>query len=408
MGISSKPMARRFSACFMATLVFACPCYAQIDIGFGLDSGTRNLIQSLPANIRQQIETAVANILPEIDKSVLTYEDHLNSIIHDNIDQGMKALECAADGTVENIKSSISGSLAGLFFSTVSGNLTPKDVPGEFKSLDDAIEATRAKFTSSTKANDIAVAYADLLHYTAIVRCTTQIAGAPVAYELWLQAGRIYYPALEWMMLVGDPDHPFCVNADDCFQKRKAQIQQIIKSADPRDVAAVQADQIFAKIPAPPQISFLQQIAGGHIDILSYEVPLGTYRQIERSIAGEMALRLKKAQDAWKTADSFRQQAQTLARNEVAEVNSPTSNVDFQNAIQRYPILNGFIKSGLDAGKSAATLDPSGFTDKYNALTKEMATYSANSECMNNKAKKVMSATGPGFMRAIIVANNKC
>ena len=58
MGVLSRTAARRFAACFMATLIFCEPTHAQIDIGFGLDSGTRNLIQSLPANIRQQIETA--------------------------------------------------------------------------------------------------------------------------------------------------------------------------------------------------------------------------------------------------------------------------------------------------------------------------------------------------------------
>ena len=135
---------------------------------------------------------------------------------------------------------------------------------------------------------------------------------------------------------------------------------------------------------------------------------MGNYRQIERLVACEAALRMKKAQDAWDAADKSRLQAQALARNEVAEVNSPTSNIDFQNAIQRYPILNGFIKSGLDSGKTAETLDPNGFTDKYNALVKEMGTYSANSDCMYNKAKKVMSAPGVAIARAVIIANNKC
>jgi hypothetical protein len=199
----------------------------------------------------------------------------------------------------------------------------------------------------------------------------------------------LYDPALEWMVLVSKLDAPFCISADDCVQKRKIQLAQMLDStADRRDVEAAQAKQALAKVPDPPKLSFIQQVYGGHIDILAYEAILERYRQIDRSVAGEMALRLKKAQDAWATADKFRLQAQALARNEVGQINALASNnIDYNNAILRYPILNGYIKTGLDAGKTAQTLDATGFTDKYDALVKEMALYSNNSDCMYNKAR---------------------
>ena len=60
-----------FKRCFFAALAlfaWSGPSVAQLGVTFGFDSGTKDLIQGLPDNIRQQIEKAVADILPMIDK----------------------------------------------------------------------------------------------------------------------------------------------------------------------------------------------------------------------------------------------------------------------------------------------------------------------------------------------------
>jgi hypothetical protein len=363
---------------------------AQLGVTFGFDSGTKDLIQGLPDNIRQQIEKAVADILPMIDKSVLNYETKLNDIVHNNIDFGMKSFQCAVDGSVQNVKDTISSSLASVFFRDAPNVLTPGNIPGEFKSLNDAIDTTRSRITASTKANDIAIAYADLMHYASLIRCSTQIGGLPESVELQSQISRLYSPALEWAMIVGDPDRPFCTNADDCVQKRKAQIQQIIKAADHRDVELAQAEQAFAKVASPPELSFMQRLVSGQIDVITYEYILGSYRQIERSIAGEQAWRIKRAQDAWATANTARQQSKSLAGTEVFEVDSPTSIVDFQNAVQRYPTLIGYIKAALDSASTADNLDPE-FDGQYAQFKTEMQTYSNNAECMRARAAAVLA-----------------
>ena len=55
---------------------------AQFDITFGVDKGTKDLIQDLPDNIRQQVEAAIKDSLPLIDQDVVKWETTLGDILH--------------------------------------------------------------------------------------------------------------------------------------------------------------------------------------------------------------------------------------------------------------------------------------------------------------------------------------
>src|SRR5438477_10651239 len=82
-------------ACLLSPLSVN-PVHAQLSIDLGLDKGTRDLINGLPEEIRKQVETAVRNLLPDLDAHVEKYIADVDTVIHKNIIDGINQLQCSS------------------------------------------------------------------------------------------------------------------------------------------------------------------------------------------------------------------------------------------------------------------------------------------------------------------------
>lgn len=285
-------------------LLFATSSHGQLGIKFGLDDGTQTLISQLPEQFRLQAFKLIQDSLPLIDKSVEGYLIRIDQILRKNVEDGLNAVQCTAVGLGADIKDGTNGSLAWLFFKDgpPASKLTPSNLPEPLQRLSKAISQTREEISVKTSANEIVLAYADLLQYVATVKCQTKIAALPVVREVEAQTERLFLPALEWQMLVARRDKPWCDDPRDCIIKRRSQVSVLVRDSDPRDIKfSSPQDQFDAtellKIipPDPPAPSFLDRILTSRIPILEYEAVLASFRHVERTI---LAHRQRRRDDA--------------------------------------------------------------------------------------------------------------
>jgi hypothetical protein len=115
----------RISCVLAAGLSISSARSAPLDIDFGVDQGTKDIIQGLPEHLRKQLEQAVRDLLPELDKHVATYIKDIDKVLHNNIADGINALQCSSTGVIENAKSTLAASLAALFFQDGDKIITP-------------------------------------------------------------------------------------------------------------------------------------------------------------------------------------------------------------------------------------------------------------------------------------------
>jgi hypothetical protein len=266
---------------------------AHAQVTFGLDKGTNDTLQNLPEQLRLQLFKLLQDSLPLIDRSVEGYLSQIDKILRQNIADGLTGLQCSADGTISNIKDQTKGSLVGVIFKdgTSPSNLTPSNLPDPFQRLSRAISDTRDKVGVNTSATDVLLAYNDLLYSVALVKCQTKIATLPVANEVNAQTERLFLPALEWQMLIGQRDKPWCDNPRDCIIKRRAQVVVFVRDSDPRDTKFSSPQEQFDAMellklipPDPPSPSFLDRFLVSKIPILQYEGVLASFRHVERTV----------------------------------------------------------------------------------------------------------------------------
>jgi hypothetical protein len=201
---------------FVQPLLIPHPACAQpLPITIGVDQGTLNVINGLPNEIRVQLEKGVRDLLPDIDKSVEKYITDIDGVISKNMMDGINALQCSATGVIENAKQTTAASLAAIFFPDNS-KIEAQGIPHTLMKLDETIRQTRANMEFSTAPRDIQLAYLDLLHFASIVNCQTKIDNLAVLFEVQGQTIRLFWPAMEWQMLVGNPDAPNCTSISDC------------------------------------------------------------------------------------------------------------------------------------------------------------------------------------------------
>jgi hypothetical protein len=192
-----------------------------------------------------------------------------------------------------------------------------------------------------TEATDVLVAYSDLLIRAAIVRCASNINPALLQNELDAQIRRVSVPDLEWHILIGDRDRPYCKKIRDCVVQRRNEMKKYLDAADKRDKDLSKADDLLNTVPPTPESppsSIIPFVAAPHIQILDYEGILSSLRDIERSVEAAKLMRENRAKILWDEAIKSRDAALNYVKGNQQNISSPTDVYqDNQNAVNSFP-----------------------------------------------------------------------
>jgi hypothetical protein len=220
----------------------------------------------------------------------------------------------------------------------------------------------------------------------------TKLDALPVVAEVQLQTLRLYSPALEWEILLRNPQAPYCNLPSECAQKRRLEIQTLLASADPRDVASVHATEAFDSLPSDPEEpNWRERMFGsGSIDILAYEYVLISERQIERMIAGGQALREAKAAEEWKQAEAHRDYVALLEKDVIQDFKSDSlSIVDYQAAIPRSQTMKDESDAAIAHAQRAAQIDER-YSDKLAEFKTTIEAYYTAADAIRRQAEDAL------------------
>jgi hypothetical protein len=396
-----------FGAAFYATQVVAQVQLPVIPIG--IDRGTQDFVQRLPEELRKQVFQLLKDSLPLRDKSVEKYLAAVDETIRRNVDQGLKAAQCTSEGIGAQLKDSIKSSLVGVFFPAPRNVLTPAGVPDPFRQLGDAISKTRDSIGNNTKASEVISAYADLLVTVAIVKCQTQIAALPVSTEVQAQMDRIYLPAIEWQVIVGKRDAPWCSDLRDCVVKRREQVAVYLQNADSRDLKFKSEDgtfdafELFKKLPGSPEApSILDRLFNSRVAILQYEDLLAQLRYIERTVEARATERKASAKNAWDQAVADNAPMLKLYQSALGNWRRPTDLwVDGAQTIERCDEVVNKLSADLLKAKEALALNPE-LAPAYTALKATLDGRIADAKNLKVEAQQGLDTARKAAMRAII------
>jgi hypothetical protein len=398
-----------FGVAFYATQAFAQVQLPVIPIG--IDRGTQDFVQRLPEELQKQVFQLLKDSLPLVDKSVEKYLAAVDEIIRRNVDQGLKAAQCTGEGIGAQLKDSIKSSLVGVFFSAPKNVLTPAGIPDTFRQLDDAISKTRDSIGKNTKASEVISAYADLLVTVAIVKCQTQIAALPVSTEVQAQMDRIYLPAIEWQVIVGKRDAPWCSDLRDCVVKRRDQVAMYLQKADSRDLKFKSEDgtfdglELFKNLPKSPKApSRLDRLFNSRVPILQYEDLLARLRYIERTVEARATERKASAKTAWDQAVVDNAPMLKLYESALGNWRKPTDLwVDGAQTIQRCDEVVNKLSADLLKAKEALALNPD-LGPAYTALKAILEGRIADAEKLKVEAQKGLNTARQAAIRRAIIS----
>jgi hypothetical protein len=377
---------------FCSTNSFAQLGPPTLNITGGIDKGTQDFLNQLPDQVRKALVQAIAEALPMINANVTEWLKQVNKIIGDNIASGATALQCAGIGSAKIEQTELGTSLANILYTGRRKGLNSATIGNYTQNLSDSISDTRKQITTDTAATELLVAYSDLLIRAAIVRCAGNINPALVQNELDAQIRRISIPDLEWSILIGDRDKPYCIKIHDCVTKRREDLQKYLAVADTRDKETAHVKLMMDSIPATPELpESIIPFKSSSIQILDYEQILLSLRDVERSVEGAKSARQETAKNKWTQAVQLRAQALANVKNNQDNINNPTDVYqDNQNAITRYP---GMVKQSNDAielAKETAQQDATTYQPLSDTLIQAMNENIKHADKMKVAAQKTL------------------
>ncbi|BCM19183.1 hypothetical protein [Mesorhizobium sp. J8] len=268
---------------------------ADLEATVGLDQKTREFVDGLPKEVREQILGLLKDALPLIDQSINTYMFRVNEIL----DKQINHIECAAVGTGEVLGADLKSSLPGMH--------PPEPVENLQKDKDNTV----GSFKANTKPNTYAQAYADFLYRAAVTSCQVGFADQAGVEVAELQTD--VRPRWEvWHRVNGT-----CNDAAGCYATLSKDLKALLDGSNQQDVAAVDGRKRYAAIVPPRVPSFF-----GHWDPSAHERALGDLLAIQTSLGVAKEARLAVAKDALAAASASVLSAEAairMAENEVGD-----------------------------------------------------------------------------------------
>lgn len=237
----------------------------------GLDEPTRQLLNHLPENIREQTNLLLADLQKRADLSVSSYLREINRIIDEQIDKA----SCALIGSAETLKNMFS------LEQVVWGKK-----PQQIGALKERWSDLSTDFSTTTPPDGFRIGYADFLVNSYATACAVrnepsghievaQIQStARKSWDIWVRVGA-------------------CPNPRACLALRLQKTNELLNSADPRDIKTVDAWNRFRAVSLPEEPGFLATLS--HFRQAPYESALRKLFAIEDEV--HVAAYLRKEQE---------------------------------------------------------------------------------------------------------------
>lgn len=199
---------------------------AKIDVEAGLDKATRDLLQSLPEEVRKQAILALKEALPLIDESVEKYLDKVDDIVT----KQLLALDCTIDGAVSRA------------LSQAGAKLNPfKTYPTDLEDL----RRTTDRYPSKAEWGDSVDLHVDrlgdLINASRSLACASK--GNPITYPRAITIGsNLTEQATLFLRL----ENKTCGSPQTCVDSARAQVSARIADADKRDLQSTKAVERLA------------------------------------------------------------------------------------------------------------------------------------------------------------------
>jgi hypothetical protein len=241
---------------------------ASVTINVGLDPATRNLLERMPAEIRQESLRLLREALPMIDRSVLSYLQEVENVVNRQLDR--------APCKVAEITGAAVSTLPQVF------GYRPKPLRG----LRGAIDALDTAAWTKRPLNDLSIAYGDLLYDAWLTGCQVDSVPQTRREVALLQADVRRRHAL-WSRLQGR-----CDTAQGCGGTVWRETAQVLKDAHPDDVRLTMARERVDsnKVPSDGWLRSvtLRQYEDSLLQLYRIEDELVLFREARASMARQV------------------------------------------------------------------------------------------------------------------------
>jgi hypothetical protein len=208
----------------------------------GLDDQTRRLLEAMPAEVRREAIAFLREAVPIVNEGMTEFLNRLDAVM----ERRVNGLVCSGQGLARGLGEELTGAWK---------NERPKPLLELTQEFD-----SRHNFAGQT-ARYITTSYFDYLHNAAITSC--QLADSDAKNR----AEKLRIDARQ-RMRVWESIESTCSTPSDCLTKQYAAVDTLIKSADPRDIGAADAQQNFrlVNLVTPKQgfISWASSLFGHH------------------------------------------------------------------------------------------------------------------------------------------------
>lgn len=213
-----------------------------LSVEVGMDKPTRDLLNSMPANVRAEVVKAVNESRTLIDESVEKYLKKIDEIMEKQV----ASLACRTDASI----------FKGLEYLRTTINPF-KRFPTTFTDLQSSIDEMPSDLKWEMSLRQISQAQANYLAVAVSIGCASK--GEP---NLEIIAGEIAAQLNDQLNIIRWTSDQTCKNATDCMSLAKEQLKVALTSADSRDLADSKALERLNAIAVPEKPTLLRRFDG--------------------------------------------------------------------------------------------------------------------------------------------------
>jgi hypothetical protein len=359
-----------------------------VGIDFGLDDGTKHLVDNIPSNIADAVLKVIKDGLPPVDKSIDEHLDKINKILDEITKNAIQESSCVAFGVATLTGSRTWDKIVDVLTRGVG---VPGPIHHSISDLGKSVLDTRAHISAGTSPLEIANRYSDLLLDAAVIKCQLEAVKAPDAAVITV-AGNINLidlPDVEWSILNASGT---CNSPHDCAEKRIVELQTFLRTQDSRDKDVAHVDKRVSELRMPPSPTQYQIHLGTYYDIAPAEEFLIRIRNIERAVLIARQDRETNARKEWDALIPFVSAFQQTITEEINALNQPScSGQALTNIRNGREVVSGKLQSIVDKTSGVVFLDT-----RYSSLTSKLTNYA---DAARKRLAEIQQANDQAILR---------
>jgi len=265
-------------------LLLSSICFSQATVSVSasatasLDPETRRLLESLPIEIREQMEKFIADVEPKIKADVVAFS---NLIVQE------RALQMLDDAARD------AKAVERHFADWLVTRSSIKDVDSKWGNV-------KWKFGDTSSPAAVEGEYLQFLERARIGFCDVRGQPAPTSHILGL------IREANWRADLWHRVRAFCAQVDECYEPLRSHVQDVVKAANQRDLTATKAGSRLQSVSPPQGLGVIEKLwkafdidpyEQSYRNLLRIEADLLSAREDRESISNRPWRRMKFSSD---------------------------------------------------------------------------------------------------------------